>query len=258
MHFGILLLLLLPPALRAQSTFGRAMKVQQLYESLKFEEAIKYGRKLLRSDIPFTKEQLLLIHQFTAYSFFNLAQPDSAKKHFVDMLAIDPHYQLDPVNTSPKIIRFFNAIKKEMKQNQLKYSIAYTKYVFIPDRRPSAAWRSAVFPGWGQYFKGQKKKAIGFAAAFSAAGTFTLIAAIMEKDYHQKYLDSTQPRTIGKNYDRYNNWYKTRKISFIVTGAIWLSSFADALWAPVHSENVTLSMSLQNTCRPLLGVNFYF
>ncbi len=253
-----LLFFLLQPALKAQSAYDKVMKVQELYQSLKFEEAIQYSRQLLRSDTPFTKEQLILIHQFTAYAFFNLAQTDSARKHFVDILIMDPQYQLDPVTTSPKIIRFFNDLKKEMKQKKLSFKVAYTRYVFVPDLRPGAAWRSALLPGWGQYFKGQKKKALGVASAFAASGIFTLVTAILEKNYHRKYLHSQQPDDMAKNYDRYNRWYKTRQIALSVMGGIWIASFLDALWAPYHGQTQTFSMMINKSTEPALVFRFTF
>ncbi len=253
-----LLFFLLQPALKAQSAYDKAMKVQELYQSLKFEKAVQYSRQLLRSDTPFTKEQLILIHQFTAYAFFNLAQTDSARKHFVDILIMDPQYQLDPVTTSPKIIRFFNDLKKELKQKKLNFKIAYTRYVFVPDPRPGAAWRSALLPGWGQYFKGQKKKALGLASAFAASGTFTLVAAILEKNYHRKYLDTRQPDALAKNYDLYNRWYKIRKRSLYVMGIIWVASFADALWAPWPAQAPLVGVQINKRNEAQLVFNFVF
>ncbi len=237
-------------SLKAQPAHSRALQVQQLYESLQFEQAIDLSRQLLRTPQKFTKDDLLLIHQFTAYAFFNLGQPDSARKHFVTILAMDPNYQLDPVTTSPKIIRYFNALKQAFKNRSVETSIAYTRYIFIKDLRPGAAWRSAILPGWGQWYKGQKKKAMWVGTAFGLNATFTVVAAFLEKHYHQKYLDSKQPSAISKNYDTYNFWYKTRKVSLALLGTVWLASFADALWAPYvplpASPQPKVSLNWQN------------
>ncbi len=219
-------------SLKAQPLHSRALQVQQLYESLQFEKAIDLSRQLLRTPQKFTKDDLLLIHQYAAYSFFNLGKPDSARKHFATILAMDPNYQLDPVTTSPKIIRYFNDLKQALKNRSVETRIAYTQYIFVKDPRPAAAWRSAVLPGWGQWYKGQKKKAMWVGTAFGLNATFTVVAALLEKHYHQKYLDSNRPAAISKNYDTYNFWYKARKASLASLGVVWLVSFADALWAP--------------------------
>jgi len=222
-----------------------------LYESLQFEKAIELSRQLLRTPRKFTKDDLLLIHQFTAYAFFNLGKPDSARKHFVTILDMDPNYQLDPVTTSPKIIRYFNDLKTALKSRAVETTIAYTRYIFIKDPRPGAAWRSAILPGWGQWYKGQREKALWIGTAFGVSTAFTLVAALLEKHYHQKYLDSNQPSTISDRYNTYNFWYKTRKVSLALVGTVWLASFADALWAP-YAPPATAPSSP----RPRIGIKW--
>jgi tetratricopeptide (TPR) repeat protein len=236
-------------SLKAQPAHSRALQVQQLYESLQFEKAIDLSHQLLRTPQKFTKDDLLLIHQFTAYAFFNLGKPDSARKHFVTILAMDPNYQLDSVTTSPKIVRYFNDLKRTLKDRTVETKIAYIRYIFVEDRRPGAAWRSALLPGWGQWYKGQKKKALWTGTAFGLSATFTVAAALLEKHYHQKYRDSKLPSAISKNYDTYNFWYKTRKVSLALLSTVWLTSFADALWAPYAtiSSRPTISIEWQKS-----------
>ena len=246
------------PALKAQTPFDKAIKVQQLYESLEFEKAVKYSRTILRENLPFSKEQLLMIHQFTAYAFFNLGKPDSAKKHFITILSIDPDYQLNPVITSPKIIKFYKEIKKEFASQKLAKNIAYTRYVFLEDLRPGAAWRSLLLPGWGQYYKGQKIKSKWIGVTFGCVSAFTILTIFMEKNYHKKYLDSKTPSEISKQYKNYNSWYKLRKISYITLGTVWLSSFFDALWTPYRvNQNISIRLKAQYSI-PELAIRVSF
>jgi len=220
----------------------QAFKVHQLYEALQFEKAVALSRSLLKSDYSFTREELITIHQYAGYAFFNLGRADSARSHFLSLLSIKPDYRLDPVNTSPKIIRFFNTIKKDFLQQRLNASgAAYVKYVFIEDPRPGAGWRSAVLPGWGQYYKKQPLRGKIYAAGFASAAVSALTALVLEKHYHDRYLGSTVPAAIKDNYDAYNFWYKTRRLSLYLSAAVWSVSVADALWLPYDSTKWTVS-----------------
>lgn len=251
----ISILLVLQTNLIAGSAPEQAFRVRQLYESLQFEQAVALGRSLLKSDHVFNREELLTIHQYSGYAFFNLGQIDSARAHFLSLLTIDSGYRLDPVNTSPKIIRFYNKIKKAYLQKRVKESNpAYVKYVFVEDPRPAAGWRSAILPGWGQYYKKQLQRGRIYGVAFVTAGVAALTGFALEKYYHQKYLDSKIPAKINDNYDKYNFWYKTRRVSLYLTAIVWGASIADALWGPY--EKAKLSASFQNGTTLSLQINF--
>ncbi|NOX90191.1 MAG: hypothetical protein GXO77_14320 [Calditrichaeota bacterium] len=243
-NWFILLVLILFANGFSRNSAEQALKVQQLYESLQFEKAIDLSRDLLKSNIKFSPKDLILIHQFAGYSFFNLGQPDSAKKYFLTILTIDPDYQFDPVNTSPKIIKFFNRIKQNYRNQTLNAApIPYTRYVFLEDLRPGASWRSAVLPGWGQYYKNQKQKAKWMGGAFLTSAGFSLISLYLENHYHQKYLNSVKQQDISRNYDRYNLWYKTRRVSSYITASVWLASVLDALWTPYQTGQYSFSVN---------------
>ncbi len=105
------------------------------------------------------------------------------------------------------------------------------KYIFVEDRRPSAAWRSAVLPGWGQYYKNQKTRAYWLGGAFIGGLTLTVAAWLQENKYKDLYLQEQNPSKIPDLYDLYNGWSKTRRGAAYATLAVWLVSVADAMWA---------------------------
>ena len=227
------------------------IKVEQLYNDLRFEEAIENGKKLLQNKQTLNKADLMVIHQYMAYSYFNLSQLDSARAHFLTLLSLDDKIQLDPVRTSPKIIDFFKEVQQEY--NQIKKSerlVPVKEYVFMEDLRPSAAWRSAVLPGWGQYYKNQHKRAYWFGGAFIGGLALTGVAWLQERKFKDLYLNEQNPSDIPPLYDKYNGWSKTKRVVGYTTAAVWLLSFADALWSdypritPQISANGELSFSL--------------
>ncbi len=152
---------------------------------------------------------------------------------------------------------FFNQIKSDFESvNSEDIYIPYTRYIFIEDKRPSAAWRSAILPGWGQYYKGQHTRAYIFGSAFLASTLFLGVAIINENNYKDSYLSSSDPDEISGYYDKYNNWSKVRKISTVTTIGIWVLSFADALWSDYPKIEFNLSRSGYNSAT--LSYSFAF
>lgn len=227
------------------------IQVKVLYETLEFNKAINTGQRLLKSNQQLKREELITINNYMALSFYNISKLDSARSHFLTLLSIHPDFELDPINVSPKIISFFNQIKKEVKSSQTENTIGYTKYVFLEDLRPAATFRSAIIPGWGQLYKNQKRRGYIIGGVFIASLIATGTSVYFEKDSHNKYLDSTTPNSIEDNYNTYNGWFKKRKLFTITTISIWAVAVLDALWAPypqaaisVDKHNVSLSINL--------------
>ncbi len=84
------------------------LQVKYLYDDLRFEEAIEAGQEILnRGNLLEEKEQLAFLHQYLAFSFYQIGQSDSSRSHFISLIIIEPKKELDPLHTSPKIIDFF-------------------------------------------------------------------------------------------------------------------------------------------------------
>ncbi len=232
-------------------------QIKFLYDELRFEEAIGFGQEVLKKDKISTPQHLEYIHQYLAYSFFNTGLLDSARVHFLALISINPEAELDPINTSPKIIDFFNQTKINSQEiyGSLKV-IEYPKYVFIEDIRPAAAWRSAILPGWGQYYKGQNTRAYILGSAFISSAVILGVSLVNENKYKDSYLNSTDPVEISTLYDKYNNWSKVRQVSTYTTIGIWLLSFADALWSDY--PRFELEISGYNLEITSISLNFPF
>lgn len=233
----------------AQLANNSARQVKILYEALEFNKAIKTGKNLLESDLGFGKGYLITIHQYVALSFYNLGKIDSARSHFLSLLSIDPAFELDPIKVSPKIISFFDDLKKEIGSQPAEEAVGYTKYIFVEDLRPGATFRSIILPGWGQLYKHQKMRGYILSGAFVASLAATGVSLYFEKDTRNKYLANTMPSTIEENYQTYNDWFKRRKLFTVTTICIWAVAILDALWAPypqagISIDNKNLSFSL--------------
>ena len=217
-------------------------QLKYLYTEMRLVEAVAHGQELLGSPAYQVPVQLEYIHQYMAFSFFTLGQPDSARKHFLSLLTISPDKEFTLLETSPKIIDFFNRTKNDYQEiNSKNQFISYPEYIFIQDRRPDAAWRSAILPGWGQHYKHQKSRAYVLGGGFIISGIVFGISAINEQKYKDAYLNSIAPEEISANYDRYNNWSKARRASLYTLAGIWLVSLADAIWSDYPKMEITFN-----------------
>ncbi len=213
--------------------------IRQTYDAANFEQTIAACRQWLNQrPITLTPPETAQLHQYMALSFFNLNVPDSAKTHFQTLLSLAPTTTLDPITTSPKIIEFFNTLKKEMQISPPTTGL--TRYAFMPDKRPGAAWRSIVFPGWGQYHKGQKGKAWLLGGAFWGSAFATGFSWLREEQARDDYLTSATAADIAANYETYNSWFKRRRSLMVVTTTIWALTFSDALWSNYATPQATL------------------
>lgn len=233
-YFLTFIFCLLPfasPALQAQSSIADILQVKFYYDAVEFEKAISTGREILTSGQSFTADELSFLHRYLALSYYNIGQVDSARIHFLSLLSLDAGYELDPVTVSPKIIDFFNDIKKDY-QALAGSGPAYTRYVFVQDPRPGAAWRSMLLPGWGQFYKHQKTKGYILGGAFWGSLLAAGLSLVMENNARDDYLGSVAPEEIERTYSDYNQWHKTRQAFTIASAALWALAVGDALWSP--------------------------
>jgi len=110
--------------------------------------------------------------------------------------------------------------------------------------RLGAGWRSAVFPGWGQFHTEQDAKGIAFLAAEVAAiGAVFWADADRDKaeeiyeEARAAYLDATQVDEIETRYeamleayDEYEEKHLLRRRFTYIAGIIYLANIADAIF----------------------------
>lgn len=235
------ILILFSISLASQSSMTRVKEIEVLYKQLKLEKALEIGNELLANPQGLTANELAFIHKYLGVIYFSMGSPDSSRFHFLSYLNLQPEGQLDPVSFSPKIVDFFEDIKREYTPESVSDNVqSMTKYIFVDDPRPGATWRSAIIPGWGQIYKKQKRRGIVFGASFFSSAIMTGIAYSMEDKYHQDYLNSQEVSDIDNNYAKYNDWYKIRRSLSWITAGIWIANIADALWSPFPGTKISV------------------
>ena len=86
--------------------------VRQKFRNFEYDSVITYASKALAEKEHFSSENLIDIYELKAISHFSLLEMNASLSSFLEMLKIDPDYSLDPVKTSPKILSFFEELKK--------------------------------------------------------------------------------------------------------------------------------------------------
>jgi hypothetical protein len=189
----------------------------------------------------YNADELVLIYQYRALSFYYIGQEDDAKNAFTSLLSIRPDHQLDPVMVSPKIIQFFENLKIQIPEELPDKTRIQTRYVQLHDPRPGAGWRSLVLPGWGQIYKRQETKGYIILSAFTLNAAALITSIVKENEAHNTYRSAMHPDDINRTYDEYNKWHRTRQYLTYSQVIIWAYAVGDAIWHPLPATSLTVT-----------------
>ncbi len=176
-----------------------------------------------------TANELARAHLMLGIVDFSENKSEAARSNFSAAMQLDPSARPDPLTVSPKIVDFFESVRSSVARRPDQVPI---RYVTVADPRPAAALRSMVLPGWGQYYKGQKAKAIVAGGAWAGAVTGTLIAHRARNRARQLYIDEQNPVLVADRYTVFNNRQKLRNTLAVSAVAVWLISYIDAIATP--------------------------
>lgn len=205
--------------------------IKEAYAQFRFTEVITLATQALTSDPSPSGEERVQIYTYLAYTYIALGENDKGKESFEKALAVDSSLTLDPTFVSPKIIAIFNEVKTAYdtrEEEAAQEPVLFPTPPLGAQKRFGGAWRSLLLPGWGQLYKGHKKKAIAIFAVQTVNVGTTVYAHFKMKQAHDDYQQARDPETIESSYDRYNSYYKTRNYFFILTAAVWIYAHIDA------------------------------
>lgn len=146
--------------LTAQSQDDKTLveKIISAYEEFNYEETDRFLEVALKEIETFSPQDQIQIYQYAAFRKFQQGESFRSEEYFWKILEIDPTFSLDPLTTSPKILALFQKTKieflKDLQQRltQMEQSVGYNQNP-VP-------WRSLVFPGWEQWHRGYRLKAL--------------------------------------------------------------------------------------------------
>ncbi|MFQ6114418.1 MAG: tetratricopeptide repeat protein [bacterium] len=206
-------------------------EIRNAYNQLDFTEAEIKAKSALDDYQRFSPAQLTEIHKILALIYYSQNNTAEARQHFENALSLTPDLKLDPLFVSPKILDFFAQIKRDRERPLEGHSSAQAevRYVLVQDRRPSAALRSMILPGWGQLYKGDKTKGKVLISLWSVGLIGSVITHLARENAEDKYVSETNPAKIESRYSTFNTFHKLRNSLLIFSAGVWLYSYVDAI-----------------------------
>lgn len=212
----------------AQDVRPQPADVRRLYEKLEFDAALTTADDVLKQAEAYSPEDIAGVHTIAALIRMSRNEQEAARIHFESALSADPTLSLDPLLASPKVIAFFNAIK-ERAAPASDEAAPTTRYLRVYDRRPSAAMRSMLLPGWGQMYKGHRTRGTVMMTVWGLTAAGTITAHFVRANREDRYLSETDPLRVADRFSDFDRWHKVRNNLALAAVATWIVSYVDAL-----------------------------
>ena len=238
----------------AQNLQKEIQSLEQDFKSFKYQQVLQKGSFLL-ADTYASSDDSLKIYQFMLSSAYALDDSLRAKEIILDLLDNHPDFALSPKNTSPKIVEFFNIIKKEHIKNQpvihpdsSKATLANTRSTLLSQLSAPVVLSGIVLPGSAHLLSGQKQK--GYILSTGSVGLLSgLIYSFLKNESDRKaYMNSRSGADFDKLYATYNTSYRIRNALAVIYGLWSLYGLYDlqqtTIVLPVFQEQ-TEQLSLQ-------------
>lgn len=226
------LALLLAAAPQAQTATEPADLVRAMEDAvarLDYVTAEARAREALARFDALSPDQLVTVHTALGVLLHARNEAVEARRQFEAALSLDPALALDPVLVSPKTLQFFEDVKATAQTASGPPAAPAIRYVVLTDPRPSAAVRSLVLPGWGQFYKGDRTKGWAFAVAGGTLAVSTLAADVARAQARADYNSARTEAEAERLHGPYNRWHRARNALAIGTAAVWAGAALDAL-----------------------------
>jgi hypothetical protein len=246
----------------AQLSPGEIAQLDEKYRNFEYSEVIKLADKLLK--IPaISAEDSVQILTIKAASCYSLNLLIESSLSYVTILKINKFFILDTSVWSPKIIEFFNEIKRDYlkKLEDEKTILSKTDTVRIttvvfPDMSyaKESILKSILLPGLGHLDVNPDWTAYSLLAVSGLSLLSSVYFTLSTNSSEKEYLNEFDPLQISSKYDTFNKNYQLRNISIAVFAATWLYAQLDLLLgttlfsAPTQNIRITPSpdrLSLQ-------------
>lgn len=228
---SLLLLLACAAPAGAQPTAAadllRAMR--EATARLDYPAAEARAREALARPDGLSPDELVEVHAALGTVLHARGATTEARDQFRAALSLNPSLTLDPVLVSPLTLQLLEDVRAEVSATPTRAPTTTVRYVVLPDRRPGAALRSAVLPGWGQFHKGDRRRGWAFAVGVGAAAAGTVATHFAYRGARARYLDARTPDEAEAAYGPMNRLYHWRSALGVATAAGWVLAVGDAL-----------------------------
>jgi hypothetical protein len=177
------------------------------------------------------------LHLWRGFALIGLGDRQAARASFRVALSLDPSLSLNPRDVSPKIMAEFQAAKSAVASTPSD-TASETRYLLLSDERPTAAVRSLVIPGWGQWTMERKTRGVVFASLGLVALGGYVVSGISEHNAREEYLSATGD-DISSKYNTYNRWHKANDVFGYGVMMVWAGAVMDVLLGPPYHVHVS-------------------
>lgn len=215
--------------------------IRSAYERADLDMAEQRIAEAMAQYEQFSAVDLAQVHEFSALVNYVKGDATEAEKQLGLALQLNPSLELDSILAPPGLVQIAEQLKTALQESgQIAEEEPEVRYLVLADPRPSAAMRSMLVPGWGQVYKGDRKKGYRMLGAWGLTAGGTLTAHILRKSAENKYLDATTLAGAQSLYDDFNRWHQVRNNLFLAAAGVWVYSYLDALifQAPVGDQRV--------------------
>ncbi|MBN2413554.1 hypothetical protein JXQ31_17890 [candidate division KSB1 bacterium] len=248
---------LFPQSVLAQNGLPEREIMDLYFKNFEYDKVISTADSILLNRTDLNEQQLLAVYKMRALSNYSLLQMNLALKDFIEILNINPEFSLDPVQTSPKIITFFNEIKANFQAREENPQVIETQRDTIRIVKDTSGLfknmliRSVIVPGSGHIYLDNSAKGwlLTSASSVTLAGAVYYIFDCNRKE--KSYLNETNPALIEEKYNNYNSSYKKRNILITTYAVLWLYSQTDILFFQSKKLSPKVTISLKPFTGPL-------
>ncbi|MBZ0199055.1 MAG: hypothetical protein K8H86_04245 [Ignavibacteriaceae bacterium] len=249
---------------------GLLNQLEESYKTFNYNNVITLSGLITSDSASYTHEELIDVYTMRAVAYYSLAQSDSARKCFVEILRLDKNHQPDPVKISPKIVSLYRETKDDYERiasNNKNEKIntspeekikTIEKPVLDNSIVKNSLIRSILLPGWGHlYLEGNTKGWLLTTASTTLLSgmIYYIFKTSREED---RYLLQADPLLIEQKYNEYNTSYKIRNYFIVGYAALWLYSQIDMLFFSddLYNKNFNLNLSVFPDDNGGMSLNF--
>jgi tetratricopeptide (TPR) repeat protein len=200
------------------------------YDQGRYQQAAEAAAAALADTSQMDLETVSYLLTYRSFSLVALGREAEAEEEFLKLLSRQPKLELNPEFVSPKIIEVFKRARSKFRaQTQARPPEPGPLFAKPKPTKAQAMWRSLLWPGWGQRYRGSRLKAsILQGASLGALGAWGALE-LGARRARQDYLEGTEPSQIQSAYNTYNSWYRARNLAVNCVVAVWLYNLVDVM-----------------------------
>ncbi|MEO0116948.1 MAG: hypothetical protein ABIK97_05340 [candidate division WOR-3 bacterium] len=176
--------------------------MDSLYQIGDYERVLKEGEVILTQELK--KGERVEVLKTMAFAAVALGDEEKGKDYFLSLLQISPNFFLDPIKTSPKILRVFQIAREEFKKKKREI-IKYSSLVYF-------------YPGLFQLKEGKKFRGYFLTSLTTVSAVGLFASVVLTPIFHRSYLEKRIPSEIESAYYLYKFAYLAQQVFGITIG----------------------------------------